>query len=85
MEHSPCRAQFIAKYFSELQGDVCKMCDICQKGMTHQIKDFTNEAKNTSMIVIQSKTDKYDCNPEQGKGQCTGNDVHGFQSKRNNW
>ena len=60
MEHSLCRAQFMAKYFSELQGDVCKMCDICQKGMTHQINDFTNEAKNileclTSMIVIQSK------------------------------
>ena len=80
MKHTLCRAQFIAKYFSELQGDVCKMCDICQKGMTHQIKDFTNEAKNileclTSMIVIQSKV----------KVNALAMTYIGFQSKRNNW
>ena len=60
MENSICRTQFIAKYFSELQGDVCKMCDICQKGMTRHVKDFTNEAKSileclTSITAIQSK------------------------------
>ena len=39
MEHSICRTQLIAKYFSEMQGNACKSCDICQKEMTHQMRD----------------------------------------------
>ena len=81
MEHSICRMQLIAKYFSEMQGDECKVCDVCQKGMTNQIKDFTNEAKSMHCGM----PDKYDCNIEQSEGQCTGNDIHGFQGKRHSW
>ena len=31
MQTSLCRQQFIAKYFEEEHGDVCKCCDICQE------------------------------------------------------
>ncbi len=46
MEHSVCRQQVIAKYFSEDVGETCKSCDVCQKGVVHEVKDYTQEAKN---------------------------------------
>ncbi len=46
MEYSVCRQQVIAKYFSEDVGETCKSCDVCQKGVVHEVKDYTQEAKN---------------------------------------
>ena len=60
MEQSVCRQQVIAKYFSEDVCWPCNCCDVCQKGVTHEVKDYSEEARNvvecvTSMAAIQSK------------------------------
>ena len=38
--------QKIAKYFGEDEGSHCGVCDVCQSGVVHEMKDFTLEAKN---------------------------------------
>ena len=56
-DDSGCRVQKIAKYFGEDQGNCCYVCDVCQSGVVHEMKDFTQEAKNivnclASLIAI---------------------------------
>lgn len=60
METVVCRPRSIAKYFEEDQGNPCTLCDVCQKGIIHEAKDYSQEARNlmdclTSLIAIQSK------------------------------
>ena len=58
-ENSVCQQQIIAKYFEEEEGEPCKVCDVCQKGVIQEVKDYTQEAKNvmeclTNLVAIQS-------------------------------
>lgn len=60
MQRSLCRIQNIARYFGEDEGDCCHVCDICQKGIVNETKDYTDEAKNlvqclASLISSQPK------------------------------
>lgn len=53
MQTSLCRQQFIAKYFEEEHGDVCKCCDICHEDNVREEKDFTVHAKNVIECLSQ--------------------------------
>lgn len=61
METAVCRPRSIAKYFEEDQGNLCTLCDVCQKGIIHEAKDYSQEARNVmdcltcSLTAIQSK------------------------------
>ena len=60
MDKAECRVRNIAKYFEEDQGNPCTLCDVCQKGIVHDVKDYTEEAKNlmhclTNLTVLQSR------------------------------
>ena len=60
MDKAECRVRNIAKYFEEDQGNPCILCDVCQKGIVHDVKHYTEEAKNlmhclTNLTVLQSR------------------------------
>ncbi|XP_028408806.1 uncharacterized protein LOC114531386 [Dendronephthya gigantea] len=60
MDAAVCRARNIAKYFEEDQGNSCTLCDVCQKGIVHESKDYTEEAMNmmhclTNLTALRSK------------------------------
>ena len=60
MDKAECRVRNIAKYFEEDQGNPCTLCDVCQKGIVHDVKDYTEEAKNlmhrlTNLTALQSR------------------------------
>jgi len=53
MQTSLCRQQFIAKYFEEELGEVCKCCDMCQGNNIREEKDLTGHAKHVIECLSQ--------------------------------